>query len=195
MRDTSGGLLVCWAGGPVVRPAVVPREPRGAKSQDGFYARLVPELVGALHTFVELLDARLGHARSDQPAFAAINRIIHVVSVLLEVGDIVGRHPAGMLRSVALARLAKPGGVLGRRCDHPVQLTVMQPPFESFGQRSGLGRVFSNRGPGRFISADPNYDPEGEKDFPPARQRACGLRATAFPCGERTSGRVTSCLR
>src|SRR5690606_14222345 len=53
--------------------------------------------LGALDAFVELLDARLGHAGADGPAPASVLGVVHVPGVTLEVAGALVQHAAGVI--------------------------------------------------------------------------------------------------
>ena len=66
-HDSLRGCSQGSAGQPVVVPAGVVAEPQRTQGQDRFDASVVPELLGAFDTRVELFDASLGQAAAEGP--------------------------------------------------------------------------------------------------------------------------------
>src|ERR1700744_441339 len=95
VHNVSGGLSEAVGGAalPVALPGAILIEPQRAKGQDGLGAFSGPELVGALHPFVEAFHAGFGIPGTDGPAPGPVFRVFHVVLVLLEVPQIPPQNP------------------------------------------------------------------------------------------------------
>ena len=72
-----------------VIPAAILAQPQRTESQNGLTTASAPELLGAFHSFIEQLNSRFGHTRSNRLSFGAVTRIIHLILVLLKVAAVL----------------------------------------------------------------------------------------------------------